>query len=255
MSKFVRFSRDGSPSWGVVGDGVIHGLAQAPYLGIERDGFVTELSGAALLAPCEPNKILCVGKNYYDHALEMNGPVPETPILFIKPNTCVNDPGAVVTRPRSSQALDYEGELAFVVSQRATRVPAADFADYIFGYTILNDVTARDIQSADVQWTRAKGYDGFAPIGPWLVTDVDVSDVALTTRLNGTVKQSGRTSQMMWKVPALLEFITEAMTLLPGDVVTTGTPAGVGPMADGDVVEVEIENIGILRNHIHWETA
>ena len=255
MAEYVRYWREGSAGWGVVVGETIHGLVRAPYLGVEEDGHITDLAGAHLLAPCQPSKIVCVGKNYYDHAIEMKGPVPDTPILFIKPNTCVNDPEAVVIRPRQVTALDYEGELAFVVSRTAKRVPAKLASDYIFGYTILNDVTARDIQAADGQWTRAKSYDGFAPIGPRLVTGLDPADLALTTRLNGQVKQDSRTSQMMWPVPELLEFITEAMTLLPGDVVTTGTPAGIGPMADGDLVEVTIEGLGVLRNQVRWEST
>ncbi|MDR0285949.1 MAG: fumarylacetoacetate hydrolase family protein [Propionibacteriaceae bacterium] len=255
MERFVRFVREGEPSWGVIVGETIHALARAPYCGVTETGAQTPLAGATLLAPCEPGKIVAVGKNYYDHAREMGGDAPANPILFIKPNTTVNDPEATVVRPRSSQALDYEGELAFVVGRRATRVAAADAADYIFGYTILNDITARDLQSADGQWTRAKSFDGFAPVGPYLVTGIDAGDLSLTTRLNGEVKQASRTSLMMWGVPALLEFITEVMTLLPGDVVTTGTPAGIGRMADGDEVEVEIEGLGVLRNRVRWEQA
>ena len=253
MKKYVRFLRDQSPFWGVVEGSQIRALTGAPYLGGQEDSFTISLAEAELLAPCEPNKILCVGKNYYEHALEMQGGVPETPLLFIKPNTCVNHPGATVVRPRNCQALDYEGELAFVVGKTAKRVPAGRADEYIFGYTILNDVTARDIQQADGQWTRGKCFDGFAPIGPYLTTGIDASDLPLTTRLNGVVKQSARTSQMMWKVPKLLEFITEGITLLPGDMVTTGTPAGIGPMGHGDTVEVEIEGLGVLSNPIAWE--
>ena len=254
MMRYVRFKRDGAASWGVVDGEQIRALERAPWLSLEETGLTLGVTEATLLAPCEPSKILCVGKSYFDHALEiLDGSVPETPILFIKPSTCVNDPGATIIRPRSSQALDYEGELAFVVGKTAKRVKAADADDYIFGYTILNDVTARDIQLADGQWTRAKSFDGFAPIGPFLTTGIDPGDLALTTRLNGVVQQSSRTSLMMWSVPELLEFITEGITLLPGDVVTTGTPAGVGPMADGDTVEVEIEGLGALTNPVRWE--
>jgi len=255
MARFVRFMRDGTPGWGEVTGTQILGLRQAPYLGLERDGSACDYGSAHLLAPAEPSKIVCVGKNYLDHAEEMGEGVPAEPVLFIKPNTCVNDPGAVVVRPRNCFRLDYEGEIAFVVGRMAKRVPASQADDYIFGYTILNDVTARDIQKADGQWTRGKGMDGFAPMGPDLVTGIDTADLALTTRLNGVVKQATRTSLMMWKIPALLEFITETMTLLPGDVVATGTPAGIGEMADGDTVEVEIEGLGTLTNHIAWEIS
>ena len=253
MARYVRFMNEGVASWGLLDDDEIHVLTQAPYLGGEESGVCLDVEGVNLLAPCEPNKILCVGTNYYDHVQELGFDRPATPILFIKPSTCVNAPGATLVRPRSSQRLDYEGELAFVVGRTATRVSAAEASDYIFGYTILNDVTARDLQSADGQWTRAKSFDGFAPVGPWLTTGIDPSDLELTTRLNGEVKQHSRTSLMMWGVPELLEFITEGITLLPGDVVTTGTPAGIGPMADGDVVEVEIKGLGMLRNPVQWE--
>ena len=253
MAKYVRFTREEGPSWGIMEGDTIYGLKHAPYLGGETDGFTVNISKTELLAPCEPSKILCVGKNYYGHALEMKEAVPETPILFMKPNTCVNNPGAVVTRPRNCHALDYEGEIAFVVGKTAKRVAASQAGEYIFGYTILNDVTARDIQKADGQWTRSKCFDGFAPIGPYLVTGIDPGNLRLTTRLNGAVKQSASTSQMMWGIPELLEFITEGITLLAGDVVTTGTPEGIGPMAHGDIVEVEIEGLGTLSNSVVWE--
>ena len=253
MTKYVRFTQGTCPVWGQLEGDEIHALSQAPWLGIEESGSAVKVADVELLAPCELGKILCVGKNYYDHVQEMGGERPANPILFIKPATCVNDPEATITRPRSSQQLDYEGELAFVVGKTAYRVPAAEASDYIFGYTILNDVTARDLQAADGQWTRAKSFDGFAPIGPYLVTDLDPGDLALETRLNGVVKQRSRTSLMMWGVGELFEFITEGITLLAGDVVTTGTPAGIGHMADGDVVEVEIEGLGVLRNFIRWE--
>jgi len=237
----------------VAGDSV-RPLTAAPYDGGQPDGSSLPLRGLDLLAPCQPSKIVCIGKNYYDHAIEMAAGVPDNPILFLKPSTSVAAPGAPITRPRTCQRLDYEGELAFVVGRTAYRVPAAEAAEYIFGYTICNDVTARDLQAVDGQWTRAKGFDGFAPIGPYLVTDIDPGNLQLTTRLGGQVKQSASTALMMFGVPALLEFITEVMTLLPGDVVSTGTPAGVGPMADGDEVSITVEGIGTLTNPVRWET-
>ena len=255
MARYIRFISDGAIAWGLLDNDEIHVLAQAPWLGVEETGVYLDVEGVELLAPCEPSKIVCVGTNYYDHVQELDFDTPATPILFIKPATCVNDPEAIVVRPRSSQRLDYEGELAFVIGKTARRVPAAQAADYIFGYTILNDVTARDIQADDGQWTRAKCFDGFAPIGPYLTTGIDPSNLELTTRLNGEIKQHSRTSLMMWGVPELLEFITEGITLLPGDVVTTGTPAGIGPMEDGDTVEIEIEGLGVLSNSVRWESA
>jgi 2-keto-4-pentenoate hydratase/2-oxohepta-3-ene-1,7-dioic acid hydratase in catechol pathway len=191
-----------------------------------------------------------VGKNYYDHALEMNEGVPERPILFLKGVNALNRPEGQVHGPDFVQRLDYEGELAFVIRKRAKNVKAKDFADYILGYTCFDDVTARDVQKEDGQWTRGKSMDGFAPVGPWVIDDVDPTDLKLETRLNGAVVQSSHTGLLMTKVPELMEFITASMTLEPGDVVATGTPAGIGPMHPGDVVEVEIEGIGVLRNFV-----
>lgn len=248
--RFVRFERAGSPAWGVLKGDTVRTLAHAPYSGIFYDGDLLPLSECHLLAPCEPTKIVCVGKNYYDHAVEMGEGIPERPILFLKGPNTVNHPDAVVHAPSFVTRLDYEGELAFVIKKRAKDVKAEDFAKYILGYTCLNDVTARDVQKADGQWTRGKSMDGFAPIGPWVTDEVDPADLKVETRLNGRVVQSSRTSMFMTKVPELMEFITAAMTLEPGDVVTTGTPAGIGGMAPGDTVEVELEGIGILRSHI-----
>ena len=193
---------------------------------------------------------MCVGKNYYDHAVEMGEGVPEQPILFLKAPNTLNHPEGTVHAPTFVGRLDYEGELAFVIRRRAKDVKAENFADYVLGYTCLNDVTARDVQKGDGQWTRGKSMDGFAPLGPVVTDEVDPAALAIETRLNGTVVQQGNTSQFMTAVPQLLEFITASMTLEPGDVVTTGTPAGVGPMAPGDTVEVTVQGIGTLRNHI-----
>ncbi len=248
--KYVRILREGEPVWGVLQGDTVRTLACAPYGEVCYDGGSLPLSDCTLLAPCEPTKIVCVGKNYYDHAVEMGEGVPERPILFLKAPNTVNHPEGEVHAPDFVQRLDYEGELAFVIRRRAKDVKAADFADYILGYTCLNDATARDIQKGDGQWSRGKSMDGFAPVGPLVTDEVDPADLSVETRLNGRVMQSGRTSQFMTAVPELLEFITAAMTLEPGDVVTTGTPAGIGPMHPGDTVEVEIGGIGVLRNHV-----
>lgn len=248
--KYVRFERAGISAWGVLKGDTVRTINHAPYSGISYDGDLLPLSECHLLAPCEPTKIVCVGKNYYDHAVEMGEGVPENPILFLKAPNTVNHPEAVVHAPGFVKRLDYEGELAFVIKKRAKDVKAYDFSSYILGYTCLNDVTARDIQKLDGQWSRGKSMDGFAPIGPWVTDEVDPADLKLETRLNGKVVQSSRTSMFMTKVPELMEFITAAMTLEPGDVVTTGTPAGIGSMSLGDTIEVELEGIGILRNHI-----
>ncbi|MCI8539374.1 MAG: fumarylacetoacetate hydrolase family protein [Oscillospiraceae bacterium] len=248
--KYVRILRDGLPCWGVVEGDRVRTLREAPYESVVYDGGAEKLAECTLLPPCTPSKIVCVGKNYYDHAVEMNEGIPEHPILFLKgPNTLNRHEGAVHA-PSFVQRLDYEGELAFVIRKRAKDVLAADWREYILGCTCLNDVTARDVQKGDVQWTRGKSMDGFAPVGPWVTDEVDPADLKLETRLNEQVVQSGRTSQFMTSVPNMLAFITAAMTLEPGDVVSTGTPAGIGPMKPGDVVEVEIEGIGVLRSYI-----
>ena len=248
--KLVRIDREGKVVWGALEGDEVLTLDKAPYEELSFDGGRLPLAECRLLAPCEPTKIICVGKNYYDHAVEMGEGVPDRPILFIKAPNTVNRPEGEVSAPAFVERLDYEGELAFVVKKRAKNVKAAQYADYILGYTCLNDVTARDVQKSDGQWSRGKSMDGFAPIGPLVTDEVDGSDLKIETRLNGETVQSSRTSPFMTKLPALRECITASMTLEPGDVVTTGTPAGIGAMKPGDVVEVEIEGIGILRTYI-----
>ena len=246
----VKFMDGDTARWGEkVGDRV-HVLASPPYGGIVRTEEVRDMAGIRLLAPCDPTKIVAVGKNYADHIAEFDSIVPEDPTIFLKPPTSLNDPGANIPLPEKSMSrrIDYEGELALVVGRQARNVSAEDAADYILGYTILNDVTARDLQRKDVQWTRAKGFDGFAPVGPVLVDGIDPLNCEIRTRLNGKTVQKSNTSMMMWDTYQLFAFITAFMTLLPGDVVTTGTPEGVGEMVEGDVVEVEIQGIGVLSN-------
>ena len=248
--RYVKLLRDGKGVWGVLQGDLVRTLTKPPFEEICYDGESLPLEACRLLAPCEATKIVCVGKNYYDHAVEMGEGVPEQPILFLKAPNTLNHPEGTVHAPTFVGRLDYEGELAFVIRRRAKDVKAENFADYILGYTCLNDVTARDVQKGDGQWTRGKSMDGFAPIGPVVTDEVDPAALAIETRLNGTVVQQGNTSQFMTAVPQLLAFITASMTLEPGDVVTTGTPAGVGPMAPGDTVEVTVQGIGTLRNHI-----
>lgn len=198
--------------------------------------------------------MVCIGKNYFDHIMEMResfgDAVPEKPVLFIKPSTCINDPEGIIPYPAVSNRVDYEGELAVVIGRKMSHVPKEEALSYVFGYTVCNDVTARDIQKSEGQWTRGKAFDQFAPIGPRIVTGLDPAAQMVITRLNGELKQQSSTDLLITPVPELLAFITEAITLLPGDVVLTGTPAGVGAMNRGDVVEVEIPSIGILRNYV-----
>lgn len=203
-----------------------------------------------LLAPCSPSKIVCVGKNYAEHAREMGTEPPGFPVLFLKGPNTLNRPEGAIHAPDFVAQLDYEGELGVVIRQRAKDVKAKDFTDYVLGYTCLLDATARDVQRHDGQWSRGKSMDGFCPVGPFVVDDVDPASLKVETRLNGKVVQQGNTADFITPVGRLIEFITASMTLEPGDVVATGTPAEVGPMIPGDVVEVEIEGVGILKNHV-----
>lgn len=197
-----------------------------------------------------PSKIVCVGRNYAEHAKELGNEAPSEPILFLKPPSAVLPPGGTILRPPQSQRVDFEGELAIVISRRARSIPRAQWRDVVLGFTCANDVTARDLQKKDVQFTRGKSFDTFCPIGPEIETDLDPFALSLVTRVNGEVKQNGNTRDMIFKPDFLIEFITSVMTLCPGDVILTGTPAGVGPLNAGDDVEVEIEGIGTLRNHV-----
>lgn len=206
------------------------------------------ISDIHLLPPATPSKIVCVGLNYKDHALELGMEIPQEPIIFIKPSTSVIGPGESIVYPDTSNRVDYEAELAIVIKNTAKDVPAKKALDHILGYTCINDVTARDLQKKDGQWTRAKSFDTFAPLGPWIETDLDTSDLAVRSYLNGEVKQDSRTSEFIFKVPYLIEFISSIMTLYPHDVIATGTPTGVGPISRGDEVSVEIEGVGKLTN-------
>lgn len=248
--KYVRIDRLGSPCWGVVKGEDVLTLTKPPYDGLEYDGGKLPLAQCRLLAPCEPTKIVCVGKNYVEHAREMGAEPPGFPVLFIKAPNTLNQQDGAVHAPDFVSRLDYEGELGVVIRRRAKNVKAKNFAEYVLGYTCLNDVTARDIQKHDGQWSRGKSMDGFCPVGPWVVDELDPSSLKVETRLNGKTVQQGNTSDFITTIPQLLEFITASMTLEPGDVVATGTPMGVGPMIPGDAVEVEIEGIGILKNQV-----
>ena len=208
------------------------------------------LGDVRLLAPVLPSKVVCVGRNYADHATEMGTDVPEEPLIFLKPSTAVIGPGDPIPYPNLSRQVDHEGELAIVVGRLARNVSAEEAGKYILGFTCGNDVTARDLQQKDGQWARAKGFDGFCPLGPWIETELDPTDLAIECRVNGDVRQAARTSQLTFGPAELVEYVTAVMTLLPGDVILTGTPAGVGPMRVGDRVEVEIEGIGILANEV-----
>lgn len=248
--KYVRVDYQGKPCWGVIKGEEVLTLTVPPYEGLDYDGEKLPLSQCKLLAPCDPTKIICVGENYAEHAKEMGSKPHSTPILFMKGLNTLNRPDGAVHAPEFVGRLDYEGELAVVISRKAKDVKAKDCSDYILGYTCLNDVTARDVQQQDGQWTRGKSMDGFCPIGPWVTDEVDPAALKLVTRLNGKAVQQGNTSDFIMPIPQLMEFITASMTLEPGDVIATGTPMGVGPMIPGDVVEVDIEGIGVLRTQV-----
>jgi 2-keto-4-pentenoate hydratase/2-oxohepta-3-ene-1,7-dioic acid hydratase in catechol pathway len=211
-------------------------------------GEIVPLDDVHLLAPVLPSKLVCVGKNYAAHAAEFGMDVPEEPLLFLKPSTAVIGPNDPIPLLPISRRVDYEGELAVVIGRIARDVRAEDAYKYILGYTCANDVTLRDLQKTDDQWARAKGFDGSCPIGPWIETELDPTDAVVRTRLNGEIRQQASTVDMVFGVATLLEHITTFMTMLPGDALLTGTPEGVGPLADGDAVEVEVEGVGVLRN-------
>jgi len=240
---------------GMAGLSVIAELRGHPFSpgkgGVQFTGATFPLDDVRLLAPVLPSKVVAVGRNYADHAREMGGEPPAEPVLFLKPSTAVVGHGDQIAYPvKLTQRVDYEGELAVIIGRLCREVPAAQAAEVIFGYTCANDVTARDLQARDGQWTRAKGFDTFCPLGPWIETDADPADLQLTTEVNGELRQRARTSQLLYDVPALVEYVSTVMTLLPGDVLLTGTPAGVGPLEDGDEVSVTIENVGSLRNTV-----
>lgn len=207
-------------------------------------------AGATLLPPVVPTKIVCVGRNYADHAKELGNEAPAEPLLFFKPPSAVLAPEGTIVRPALSQRVDFEGELAILIGREAKNVQADRWRDYVRGFACANDVTARDLQKKDVQFTRGKGFDTFCPIGPCIEDELDPSDLRISTRVNGETRQDGRTSDMIFTCGFLLEYITAVMTLVPGDVILTGTPAGVGPLQADDVVEVEIEGVGVLRNAV-----
>ena len=252
--RIARYTTGEDPTYGIVqGDAGTEWIAEIQgdplYQPVVLTGNRVLLSDVRLLAPVIPrSKVIGIGKNYADHAREMGGEAPVEPLMFLIPNTAVVGPGDPVVLPRQSSEVHYEGELAVVISRMCKDVPVERVKDVIFGYTCANDVTARDLQKADGQWARAKGFDTFCPLGPWIETSIDPADLSIITRLDGDVVQDGRTADMIHDVAALVAHVSATFTLLPGDVILTGTPAGVGPVADGQRVEVEIEGIGTLSN-------
>ncbi len=263
--RYCRFMTEYGPQYGDVEDRpgelaggwwierLVPGFEEDPCLARHEKEFQpVPLDQAHLLPPVTPSKIVCVGRNYRAHAEELGNQVPREPLLFLKPPSALLAPGGRIRLPRQSERVDFEGELAVVIGRRASQIgPKEDVRKYIRGFTILNDVTARDLQKTDGQWARAKGFDTFCPIGPVVTDEVDpAAGMGVVTRLNGEVQQEGSTRDLIFPVDALVRYISAAMTLMPGDVIATGTPSGVGPMHDGDEVEVIIEGIGTLRNTV-----
>lgn len=240
---FVSIEGDGS-------DAVAKEIAEHPFGTPTFTGRSWPLADIRLLAPILASKVICIGKNYAAHAAEMGGEAPVDPVIFIKPNTSIIGPNASIILPPSSSQVDYEGELAVVIGRPCKDVSAAKASEVILGYTVANDVTARDQQRHDGQWTRAKGYDTFCPLGPWIETALDPSDLEITTEVDGEVRQRSRTSLFLHDIPKIIEWISSVMTLLPGDVILTGTPEGVGPLQAGQNVSVTVEGIGTLTNPV-----
>jgi 2-keto-4-pentenoate hydratase/2-oxohepta-3-ene-1,7-dioic acid hydratase in catechol pathway len=261
--RFVNYATDAGPRAGLLRDGSVFEVRDAPAGGLQRlleagplgsaepGGEVAEVAEVELLPPIErPGKLICIGRNYAAHAAEMGNEVPTEPLMFLKPNTSVVGPGDSIFYPRQTQNLHFEGELAVVIGRICRDVPPEQATDVIYGYTIANDVTARDLQKGDVQFTRAKGFDSFCPLGPWIETELDTGALRVQTFLNGDPVQDGSTRDMIFDVPTVVAHVSSVMTLLPGDVILTGTPEGVGPMAVGDEVEVVIERLGTLTNKV-----
>ena len=248
--KFIRFEKDGQLCQGLLTGTEVQKITGDIFSDYTIGKECFGLGEVALLPPCMPTKIVAVGLNYRGHAQEMKMDIPDDPLLFLKPSTAVIGPGAAIIYPKMSQRVDYEGELAVVIGKLCINVSEHNAPDYVFGYTCLNDVTARDLQKKDGQFTRAKGFDTFCPIGPCIETELDPSAAIIETRLNGRLRQKTSTADFIFPVYRLVSFISQVMTLMPGDVIATGTPSGIGSMQPGDEVEVRISGIGSLRNRV-----
>ena len=251
--KIIRFSMDNKTYFGTPEGDFIIILEGELFKGFKKTGRAFPRRDIKILPPVTPSKIVAIGVNYREHAVEMGHEIPKEPLIFLKPSTAVIGHGDFIVYPKRSNRLDYEAELAVIIGKKGYKVTEEKASEYILGYTCANDVTARDLQKIDGQWSRAKGFDTFAPIGPKIVTDVDPLNLKVELYLNGKLKQSSSTSNLIANVYKLVSFISPIMTLLPGDVIFTGTPSGIGPMEDGDLVEVKIEKIGTLKNIVRKE--
>jgi 2-keto-4-pentenoate hydratase/2-oxohepta-3-ene-1,7-dioic acid hydratase in catechol pathway len=255
--KIVRFFTGNTVQYGIIEGETVKGFRGSPFPEIsgsagtfEADGSSYAMKDVKLLSPCNPSKLVCLGLNYRSHAEEGKMEVPKSPIIFIKPSTSVIGPEENIVLPPGYRRVDYEAELGVVIGKTAKSVKEGDEFDYVLGYTCVNDVSERYNQRDDVQWTRSKSYDTFAPLGPCIVTGIDASNVLVESRLNGELRQSARTGELIFDIPYLIRFITGVMTLLPGDIISTGTMAGIGRMNDGDTIEITVENIGTLKNYV-----
>jgi 2-keto-4-pentenoate hydratase/2-oxohepta-3-ene-1,7-dioic acid hydratase in catechol pathway len=248
--KYVRAERNGQVINGFIEGDEIAVLCCDSIINPDASptGERVKLSDVKLLAPCCPTKVVAIGINYRDHASEMGHELPEDPVIFLKPTTAIIGPGDAIIKPEQCQRLDFEAECAIVIGKVCKGIEAEDAEQYIFGYTCCNDVTARDLQKKDGQWTRGKGFDTFCPLGPWIETEMDNGNAEVESRLNGKVTQHSNTKYLINPMGRLVEFVSAVMTLLPGDVITTGTPSGIGPMQSGDIIEVEVGGIGTLKN-------
>ncbi|MEJ2207587.1 MAG: fumarylacetoacetate hydrolase family protein [Anaerolineae bacterium] len=250
-TKLIRYRLGRQVDYGLLAEGDIFRLPSGPWQALHPGERLAALDDVQLLAPCLPSKIVAVGRNYAAHAAEFGHDLPAEPLIFLKPPSSVIGPGAAIVYPRHlSQRVDYEAELAVIVGRRARHIRADQAHAYIRGYTCAYDVTARDLQQRDEQWNRSKGFDTFCPLGPWIVPGLDVSDLAIRCRVNGELQQEGHTRDLIFDVSQLMAYVTAVMTLEPGDVLLTGTPAGVGPLRPGDRVAVEIEGLGTLENEV-----
>jgi 2-keto-4-pentenoate hydratase/2-oxohepta-3-ene-1,7-dioic acid hydratase in catechol pathway len=249
--QFVRYQYSSdAPRYGWVMEDRIGPVEGTPFGAYRRMTASLPFESVRLLAPVEPSKIICVGRNYAEHARESGSEVPQIPLIFLKPPSSVIGPGEKIVLPPQSQQVDHEAELAVVIGKAGRWISIERANEYIFGYTAANDVTARDLQRRDGQWTRGKGFDSFCPLGPWIETELEPADTLITCRVNQEMRQMASSREMVFNIAQLIAYASSIMTLLPGDVILTGTPAGVGPLAEGDIVEVNIEGIGILRNPV-----
>ena len=248
--RLARFSHNDSVGYAVLDGETLKVLDGHPIGELHYTGVEIKLSDVRLLAPIIPSKIICIGKNYLEHALEMGTPAPEEPLFFFKPTTAIIGPGDSIRIPPQSDDIQHESELAVVISRLCKDVPVERVKDVILGYTCANDVTARDLQHKDGQWARSKGFDTFCPLGPWIDIDFKPGTQRLTAEVAGEIKQDAKLNELVFDIPTIINFITNAMTLLPGDVILTGTPAGVGPMKEGEAVKIAIEGLGELVNRV-----